>query len=358
MSGIATTDMLALGAYHFPKALLPDDGASALLRLGEAVQGSTLVLYECRLSGEAKPIDISTKYWRHGGGAEALEQLANQMGRGSSDASHIAWQQIETFATNWATNGNSHPALIAVDHIYLEYDCDRHGLTATAPAIFFSFKDGIDQAQIEGLQQVLNPFETDERGFLNVMQSLFESTKRNEGRLGELLGLMLSRDRESRIMIKGDQVEQFVRPLSDIGWSGSIETAASILSNIPVPLKGVRLVVGYGQTWSSDFGFEIFGQTDDEHKAIQHWLSETYPIDRSRINALNDWVGGAGFLHNGRLIHDFTARAMGLDEQDLPTACNKQINHYKLNIRADRVIDVKAYLALSRPAPQPSEDKA
>jgi hypothetical protein len=183
-------------------------------------------------------------------------------------------------------------------------------------------------------------------GLRHDLQALFALADTVGVPLGRLLGLMLSRSGEVRVMLKGEPGD-IASLLQRLGWTGDAAFAKRALDAVPVRTDGLRFVLGRGVSggWNPDFGIEVFCADETEHEAVRGWLTGLLGQDRDRVQALEAWRGGAGFLDGGRLVHDFAVPTPG--PNDLPSAAIKTVNHYKLNYAGGRLSEAKAYLSLA-----------
>lgn len=335
--------MLQLGAQHFPKALLPEGGRTALKRLGKAAHGSSLILYECRLRGKnGAQVDISTRYDRIKAGPQKLRDLCEKM-RSQPDAPDDYWYILDKFAQSWDT----HPDISEIETLYLEYDCNAFGHADTPPAIFFVMENGLT-ASPAATFKCLTAFAdvTPERQ--RIMSRLFEFADQYRLVVEKILGLMLSRDGEFRLMFRARGKDELTGFLRDINWPGDIQACITHWESIFCVREHVRIVLGVSQNEiHPDYGFEIFTFSDDSANDFLDWLTTSYPQTLARCLALSEWSGLAGVYIGNQVVPEFVAQARNIDVLSTRPAFTKNINHFKLNFSHSGLSAAKVYLAIS-----------
>ncbi len=335
-----------LALARLPIALLPEGGFEAVRNVPFYLAPGLQLYFECRLAGDDRSIDISQHFFADQGGPAALAALADRCETLGGDGG-ATWRRLGDFGRFWSGDDG---VAGAITEIGLEHDLGRDGVWVPAPAVFAAFRSDVGADRAAGRQFV----EMVVPGALAAWEhalAVLDCAIAHRLTPGRMVGAMLSRDAQLRLMLRGlsaPAVEGFLR---EVGWAGEMEPLLALLSQPALSGPETRLVLGFGPKLTTDFGLEIIHERTESgasgRRSLLEWLSSVGLAESSRVAALEDWVGTITPADAGGAWPDaLIARDLVAPSGEL-ARFNGFLSHVKLNIRAGRPLPAKIYLGLA-----------
>ncbi|MGZ9098670.1 MAG: hypothetical protein ACXW3O_03115 [Brevundimonas sp.] len=335
-----------LALARLPPALLPEGGFDAARRVPLFLAPGLQLYFECRLAGDDRSVDVSQHFFADQGGATALAALSDRCGtlQGESGAT---WRRLGEFARLWSEDGDLAGAIAEVG---LEHDLGPDGDWVAAPAAFAAFRSDVATDRAAGRRFV----GTVVPGGLAAWDRALAVVDRAVAHgltPGRMVGAMLSRDGQLRLMLRGLSAPAVERFLREVGWPGEIAPLLALLAQPALSGPETRLVLGFAPDLTADCGLEIIHEPAEAgaagRRALLAWLVSAGLAEADRVAALETWVGmitpaAAGAPWPDGLI----ARDLASPSGEL-AGFNGFPSHVKLNIRAGRPMPAKIYLGLA-----------
>lgn len=341
-----TVQTIELALARLPAALRPEGGFQAVRRAPVFLAPGLQLYFECRLAGDDGAIDVSQHFFADDGGAASLAALADRCGELAGEAGKT-WRRLGHFARLWASDGE---LAAAVREVGLEHDLGPDGDWVAAPAAFAAFRTDVSGDRAAGRRFV----ETVVPDGLAAWERALEVVDRATAHglvPGRMVGAMLSRDAQLRVMLRGLSAPAVERFLDEIGWPGAQPLLLNLLSEPALSGPETRLVLGFAPDLTVDCGLEIIHERSEAgavgRQALLEWLVSAGLAERGRVDALDEWIGALTPANAEAPWPDaLIARDLASAAGDL--ACfNGFLSHVKLNIRTGRLLPAKIYLGLT-----------
>ncbi|MGL6345162.1 MAG: hypothetical protein ACRC80_39175, partial [Waterburya sp.] len=169
------------------------------------------------------------------------------------------------------------------------------------------------------------------------------------------IGVMLPRQSESqavRICVKNIATDQLLEYLKNLGWSHSLGTLNSLLSEISNFVDEINLSFSVENTILPKVGFECY--VDESSKKLSNILvkwqqfldylvkHELCPVEEA--NSLLNWSGYSEAKLDQEIGSSDLAKASAFVYPHLKSIILKKLNHIKIVFQPDRPLQTKAYL--------------
>lgn len=341
-----TRQTIDLALARLPAVLLPDGGFDALGRIPEFLAPGLQLYFECRLAGDDRSVDVSQHFFADQGGAAALTALADRCGTLDGEGGET-WRRLGDFARLWSDDDG---VAGVITEVGLEHDLGPDGDWVAAPAAFAAFRSDVSTDRAAGRRFV----ETVVPGGLAAWERALEvvDCARAHGLTpGRMVGAMLSRDAQLRLMLRGLSARAVEGFLREVGWAGEMAPLLALLSQPALAGPGTRLVLGFAPGTMTDCGLEIIHERTEAgsagRRSLLEWLVFAQLADPARVAALDDWIGAVTPANAGGPWPDaLIARDLATPSCELAWF-NGFLSHVKLNIRAGRPLPAKIYLGLA-----------
>lgn len=335
-----------LALARLPTDLLPEGGFEAVRNVPFFLAPGLQLYFECRLAGDDRSIDVSQHFFADQGGPAALATLADRCGMLDGEDG-ATWRRLGDFARLWSDDDG---VAGAITEVGLEHDLGPDGDWVAAPAAFAAFRSDVATDRAAGRRFV----ETVVPGGLAAWERALEVVDcalAHGLTPGRMVGAMLSRDAQLRLMLRGLSARAVEGFLREVGWAGEMAPLLALLSQPALAGPGTRLVLGFAPGLTADCGLEIIHERTEPGAAARRsllaWLVSAKLAERGRVDALEAWVGMLTPADAGAPWPDaLIARDLATPSGDLAWF-NGFLSHVKLNIRAGHPLPAKIYLGLA-----------
>jgi hypothetical protein len=289
---------LELIGSHVAPPLFPADAMSRLCDAADVTTSDVRLGLECRLDETAAPADLSQMIDVRDGGAERLRLLARTRARVGDEQAGAIWSRIEGFACASASGS------AAVDVIWLEHDLGNGVGPSSVPSVFANLAAGETAAwpALLALLRLLDAADSHNALQENLARAA-EGVSAFGGRLRGICGVMLARQKQSRIMVLGIPAEAQADYLLSIGWQGDVRELGGILRTLGNDTH-VGLALELSPALQPRVGLEVrLGGSDadpDRCVRLLESLVERGLCTPAKREALLGWAGRITPDHTGR----------------------------------------------------------
>jgi hypothetical protein len=358
----SVADTIQQLAPRLPLALVEPAAASRLRTVAASLPAplTNWIYLECRLRRDAPRVDLTVRVDQ--GGREILAGRNPVVAIDDTLHVHPVWRGVRALAREWSTR--SSPLYGAIERVWLEFDVHEDStppgrIGMPAPGVFIEFareayaqhrREERFRVAIASLQHLLP-------------EGLLPEMSRNLRRCWELLpagvsipyiGLFPAREsRAVRVCVAGLGDADMMAYLRAVRWPGSHRGLASAMEGVILPARAPRprmaiVNLDVGQVLGSGVGIELLlSHAAQLHGGVLETAFLNHLVERRfcsapKCDALLGWPATS---------------LQTMPHELWRSRVSRRVNHVKLSLADDGVLEVKAYLSAShtfQPARSPS----
>jgi hypothetical protein len=353
----SVADYLSLVASKIPPALISPEALDAIREFAVRVPGpsTTFFGFESRLGVPAATADFLVCLHPEPDHGRAL--LAGlEPGFPSSTSDEGPWQQVRTFAQQWADPGS--PLYDRVDNVWLEFDLADASEADPLPSFFFGCSDRVRSSAPEADLHWIT------EQALPTLQAAAFSPKVGERILEAIralppeafvfqIGAMLARpSRAVRLCIRGINGWQIPEYLEAIGWPGSTQELAVPFSEIAPLADRIDLDIDIDEDGVlPKIGLEWYLYShlriDPRWDTFLQWLVERGLSTPEKSRALYDYPGAQHERSKAVVWPPYLHGLAAAEGPKIISTVIRSVHHIKVVYHPQTGLEAKAYLAVA-----------
>ncbi|MBW4428468.1 MAG: hypothetical protein KME50_29585 [Nostoc desertorum CM1-VF14] len=329
-------DYLKVVIPHLRSELVSPEALSHIRSLAKILPPLSLSTLECRLGTEQSRVDFE------------VNLLPTTLTLPKSFLIHPTWQAFQQIYREWTDSQSFLHQRIK--SIWLEFDVDGPPLHVPVPCIFFTLNQTVNQTDelIEMVSRLLN----------HPISSRFESNLRlsidslPSKACIRYIGAMLSRsDQSVRLVIDNIAPKQLPDYLVKIGWTHSINTLQTLISNLENCVDSIGLNCDVGETVLPTIGLECHLECKSPKYEPRWQLFLDYLVDiglctPAKRNAILAWSGFCQKASQPEIWPQNLAWGNTFLGTRAFSTFTRNISHIKIVYQPDISIEAKVYLAI------------